>query len=279
MKKQQYLLALAGLLILTGLYFFGNTVSKPKPVGSPQQESASREKQLSISEILQASESKLRPEQVAYVNRLKNSVVRGDVKSQQSKAFRQLADFWKDSVQDEFLPAAYYEGQLAELENSEKSLNFAAQLFLDNLRGQQPVLRNWMADQAKELFERALALNPHNDSARIGLGAANIFGGGEVMQGVQQILEVSRRDSTNMYAQFMLALGGLESGQFDKAIERLNKVVLHEPHNLEAVLILAEAYEQKGDKSSAIHWYTAAKSRANNQDLIREIDKRVKSLQ
>ena len=271
-------MALAGLLILTVLYFFGNTVSKSRPVGSPQSENVSQKKQLTISEILQASESKLRPEEIAYVNRLKNAVIRGDVKNQQSKAFRQLADFWKDSVPDGFLPAAYYEGQLAKLENSEKSLTFAAQLFLDNLRGQQPLLRNWMADQAKELFERALALNPQNDSARIGLGAANIFEGEDVMQGVQQILEVSRRDSTNMYAQFMLALGGLESGQFDKAIERLNRVVLHEPHNLEAVLILAEAYEQKGDKSNAIRWYTAAKSGLNNQDMIREIDKRVKSL-
>ncbi|MFI5152645.1 MAG: tetratricopeptide repeat protein [Chitinophagales bacterium] len=279
MKKQQYLLAIAGMLILTGLYFFGNTVSKSKPVNSPQRENSSQEKQLDISEILQASESKLRPEQVGYVNRLKNAVVRGDVKNQQIKAFRQLADFWKDSVQDAFLPSAYYEAELAKLENSEKSLTFAAQLFLDNLRGQQPVFRNWMAAQAKELFERALALNPQNDSARIGLGATNIFGGGNVMQGVQQILEVSMRDSTNMYAQFMLALGGLESGQFDKAIERLNKVVLHEPHNLEAILILAEAYEQKGDKSSAIRWYTAAKSGVNNQELIREIDKRLKSLQ
>ena len=176
MKKQQYLLAIAGMLILTGLYFFGNTVSKSKPVNSPQQENSSQEKQLDISEILQASESKLRPEQVGYVNRLKNAVVRGDVKNQQLKAFRQLADFWKDSVQDAFLPSAYYEAELAKLENSEKSLTFAAQLFLDNLRGQKPVFRTGWPLKLKELFERALALNPQNDSARIGLGATNILG-------------------------------------------------------------------------------------------------------
>ena len=38
------------------------------------------------------------------------------------------------------------------------------------------------------------------------------------MTGIQQILEVTRRDSANMYAQFMLGLGGIESGQIDKAV-------------------------------------------------------------
>ena len=161
------------------------------------------------------------------MNRLENAVVRGDVKDQQIKADRQLADFWKDSVENGFLPYAYYTGEAAKLENSEKSLTFAAQLFLNNLRGQDnPALKNWMAVRKPEIcLKGRLALNPDNDSTKIGLGATYIFGSTgaepqEVMKGIQQILEVARRDSLNMYAQFMLGLGGIESGQFDKAIER-----------------------------------------------------------
>ncbi len=37
-----------------------------------------------------------------------------------------------------------------------------------------------------------------------------------------------------MYAQFMLGVGGIESGQYDKAIERLTTVVRREPGNVEA---------------------------------------------
>ena len=38
--------------------------------------------------------------------------------------------------------------EAAKLENSEKSLTFAAQLFLNNLRGQEnPALKNWMANR------------------------------------------------------------------------------------------------------------------------------------
>src|SRR5882757_4013534 len=290
MKRQQYLVAGTGVLLLLALYFFGQTLPTHKkqeaPAGGGQGEPMA--KSVGSQDILQASEAHLTPGQQSYVNRLKNSVVRGDVKIQQLNAYRQLADFWKDSVREGFLPFAYYMGESAKLENSEKSLTFAAQLFLQNLRGQEnPALKSWMATNAKELFEKALALNPGNDSSKVGLGASFIFGSAagnptEVMQGIQRILEVARRDSTNMYAQFMLGLGGIESGQFDKAIERLTTVVRHQPANIEVILLLAEVYQQKGDKADAIKWFEAAKKLVGglgNQDLIKEIDQRIQSLQ
>lgn len=282
MNRQQLIVALAGVLLLTALYFFGNTVSpKGKPAVAAK---ASGEIPLDIKDILQASTAKLSPAQLAYVNRLDNAVVRGDVKNQQLQAYRQLAAFWKDSVQDSFLPAMYYMGEVAKLENSEKSLTFAAQLFLNNLRGQQSRLRTWMANQSKELFERALALDPKNDSVKVGLGACAIFGASagepqQIMQGIQQILEVARRDSNNMYAQFMLGLGGMESGQVDRAIDRLSRVVHREPGNLEAVLTLAEAYEQAGNKAAAIGQYQQARKLVADQQVIKEIDQRIKTLQ
>ncbi|MBS1600182.1 MAG: tetratricopeptide repeat protein [Bacteroidetes bacterium] len=282
MKKQQFILIALGTVLFVGLYFFANTV--PPKNNSPKETSSER-KDIDVEDILKASKSKLNPSQLSYVNRLENAVVRGDVKNQQLESYRQLASFWKDSVKDSFLPAAYYIGEAAKLENSEKKLTFAAQLFLNNLRAQgNPVVKGWMARQAKALFEKALTLNPENDSVKVGLGATYIFGAGaespqEVMQGIQKILEVAQRDSTNIYAQFMLGLGGIESGQFDRAIARLSKVVAHQPQNLEAILNLAEAYEQSGDKANAVKWYSAVKKLTNNPELIHEIDQRIKILQ
>lgn len=286
MKRQQYLVAGAGLLLLLVFYFFGQTVPSAKKPESPAGASpeTSLVKSIGLQDILQASQARLTPGQLSYVTRLQNSVVRGDVKKQQLEASRLLAAFWKDSVQNGFLLYAHYSGEVAKLEKSEKSLTFAAQLFLQSLRGQDnPALKSWMATNAKELFEKALELNPQNDSTKVGLGASYIFGSTasdptEVMQGIQRILEVARRDSTNMYAQFMLGLGGIESGQFDKAIERLTTVVRHQPANIEAILLLAEVHQQRGDKAEAVKWYEAAKKLIGNQEMIQEIDQRIKSL-
>jgi len=280
-KKQQFILAGAGLFVLFALFFFGKTIP-PKKASTGEAAVAARP--MEVADILKVSKSRLPVSQQAYVNRLENSVVRGDVNIQQISAYRQLAAFWKDSVQEGFLPFIYYTGEIAKLENSEKSLTFAAQLFLENLRGQdEPALKSWMANQAKGLFQKALQLNPANDSSKIGLGACYIFGSTagdpqEVMQGIQQILEVSRRDTSNMYAEFMLGLGGAVSGQLDKAIERLTKVVAHQPDNIEALLTLAQVNEQKGNKAQAIKWYELSKKSIVNPSVIKEIDQRIKLL-
>jgi tetratricopeptide (TPR) repeat protein len=286
MKRQQILLAGAGVFILLTLYFLGQTVPpRKKPVAAANGTAgAPAVKSIGLQDILQASQAKLTPAQSSYVGRLQQSVVRGDVKAQQLNADRLLADFWKDSVQSGFLLYAYYTGEAAKLENSEKSLTFAAQLFLQSLRDQDnQALKIWMATNAKELFEKALELSPNNDSTKVGLGASYIFGSSadnptEVMQGIQRILEVAHRDSTNMYAQFMLGLGGIESGQFDRAVERLTTVVRHQPANIEAILLLAEVQQQKGDKAEAIRWYEAAKKLISNPEMIRNIDQQIKTL-
>ncbi len=283
MRKQQFLVVVLGIILLVSMYFFGRTVPpRKKPADSSAD---SNVKVLDFTQILQAYKSKLTPPQLAYVDRLEHSVVRGDVNNQQIAAYRQLAGFWKDSVREGFLPFAYYRGELSKLENSEKSLTFAAQLFLENLRGQEdPSLKSWMANEAKSLFQKALQVNPDNDSSKIGLGACYIFGSSasnpqEVMQGIQQILEVARRDSTNMYAQFMLGLGGMVSGQLDNAVRRLTRVVEHQPGNVEALLTLAQVYEEKGNKAEAVKWYEASKKWIVNPAILAEIDKRIKLLQ
>ena len=286
MKRQQVFVAGTGVLLLIALYFFGHTVPPQKKSGPSEggAQGASISKQVSTEEILQASQSKLTPTQLEYVTRLQHAVVRGDVKDQQIQADRSLAAFWRDSVRNGFLPFAYYMSEAAKLENSEKSLTFAAQLFLGSLRAQDnPAIKSWMATNAKELFEKALELNPQNDSTKVGLGASYIFGSEagsptEVMQGIQRILEVARRDTSNMYAQFMLGWGGIVSGQLDKAIERLTTVVRHQPANIEAILLLAGVNEQQGNKAEAIRWYQAARKLINNPDMIKEIDENIQSL-
>ena len=279
LKKQQLIVVAGGIALLLGLFIFGRTKPDPKKLAQPTQ--TTREEQLDSRSILETAKSRLSPEQQARLTILENSVVRGDVVSQKIKVYQQLADFWKDSAKV-FEPFAYYFGEKAKLENSEKNLTFAARLYLRQLKAvDQQSLQVWMASQAKELFEKALILNPLNDSSKVGLGSCFIFGASGAsspMEGIQRILEVANRDSTNMYAQFMLGYGGIMTGQYDKAINRLDRVVKAEPDNSEAVFLLAEAYERHGDSKQAAHWYEVGKKFVNNADAVKEIDERIKSL-
>jgi Tfp pilus assembly protein PilF len=81
-----------------------------------------------------------------------------------------------------------------------------------------------------------------------------------------------------MKAQMMLGVGGYVSGQYDKAIERLQKVVTAQPDNLEAIAFLADTYAAKGDKENAVKWYLISKRLANDPHYSQEVDERIKSL-
>jgi len=274
--KQQFLLIGSGIILFCLIYFFGNTIPPKKNIPPP----TSQNDNIDITTILSAAKGQLTNQQQISITQLESSVVRGDTKIQQANIYRQLANFWKDSAHM-LLPYAYYTGQAAELENSEKSLTFAAHFFLENLRQQENLaLKKWMGSESKKLFEKALMINPDNDSLKIGLGSCYLFGNisDNPMEGIRLIREVAERDPNNMYAQFTLGMGAMISGQLDKAIERLLVVINNQPNNLEAIIMVAEAYEQKVDKINAIKFYERAKLLINNPEIISEIDKRIRIL-
>ena len=282
MKRPQWITLAIAVFLVVILYKFGRIVPEKKPGLAAQPEAA--ENVLSTDSILVQAKKKLSPDQVSRLNALEHSIVRGDVKDQQLKVYHQLAHFWADSGRV-FEPYAWYESEAARLENSEKSLTFAAHLLLQNLRGESdPALRTWKAVQAKDLFERSLKINPNNDSSTVGLGACFIFGGisATPMEGIMKVRAVSEKDSNNIFAQEVLGHGSMISGQYDRAITRFEAVFRLSKENidtrLEACLMLAEAYEKKADNSAAIDWYDKSLSLIKNEDMKQEVRKRIEEL-
>ena len=279
--KQQLILTAAGILLLISLLFFGNIESQKSNFPHTEHPAPT----FNINDSIQKAKQELTPSQLLYVSNLENSITRGDIKEQSHNNYIHLANFWKDSVKA-FVPYAYYISEASKLDNSEKSLTFAARLILDSMRREEnDVIKAWEAETAIVLFEKALQLNPGNDDLRIGLGSCYVYGKGmtgnaaETMKGIQELLKVVARDSNNMKAQMVLGIGGVVSRQYDKAIARLNKVVAAEPGNLEAVSWLADVYAESGDKENALKWYEYSKKLVNNPAYSKEVDIRIKALQ
>lgn len=278
--RQRIFLTISGLVLLASLFFFGKTEIPKSPF--PPTESVSPV--LNINTIIQKAKQKLSSTQLIFVSRTENSIARGDIKGQSYQQNLKLADFWKDSAKV-FLAYAYYLSEAAKLDNSKKNLTFAARLILDSMRNDEnPVSKSWEAETASNLFERAIQVDSADDDLKVGLGSCYVYGKGmagdaaETMKGIQQLLQVVRKDSNNMKAQMVLGIGGVISRQYPKAIDRLNKVIKAQPSNLEAVSWLADAYAGFGDKQAAVNWYQYSKKLVNNAEYSREVDERIKAL-
>ena len=279
MNKPQLITAGISIIIVIGLY----ASTQKKIFGPPEIKKSTAVTKpatvITIDTILFHAKENLSPGQITRLNFLEHSISRGDVKDQQLHIYHQLARFWADSAKV-FEPYAWYTAEGARLVNSEKSLTFAAHLFLKGLKEEEnPQVRLWEAYQAKDLFERSLKLNNSNDSAKIGLGAVYVYGGIAMpMQGIGMIREIADKDSSNVYAQMTLGEASLMSGQLEKAIERFKIVARRYPNHLEAVIRVAETAEQLGNNQEAIGWYQKSLPLIQNAAIREEVEARIAKL-
>lgn len=285
MKRPQLILAGSGLLLTILVLVFGrflpekSTAPLAVAVASSQGPMA-QPPAASIDTILFYAKKELDSAQLSVIESLEKKLANTKGNEPQMTVYHDLAHYWKDSARI-FEPYAFYEAASARLENSEKSLTFAARLFLENLQGDQnSSRRQWKALQAKDLYERSLKINPDNDSSKVGIGACYLFGNisPNPMEGIAMIREVVQRDSNNVYAQLTLVKGSMLSGQYDKGIERLLKVVKLEPSNTEAVLMLADLYERTGNKKGAIEWYGKSIALIPTTEIQAAIRERIEEL-
>jgi tetratricopeptide (TPR) repeat protein len=277
MKKPQWITLSVAVLLVLGLYaatqkqLFGEKEHK-----APVAAVAGNNAVVATDTILFHAKEGLTEAQVTRLATLENSITRGNVQEQQIHVYHQLANFWKDSAAV-FAPFAWYTAEAARLENSEKSLTFAARLFLEGLKNEEnPQLKQWEAVQAKDLFERSLKINPANDSAKVNLGAVYLYGGlASPMEGIGMIRSVVEKDSTNIHAQMTLGEASLMSGQLDKALERFTTVVKLQPDNLEAIFRLADINEQMHNNKEAVKWYKKSLPLVKIPGMKQEVEKRI----
>ncbi|MFT4094168.1 MAG: tetratricopeptide repeat protein [Niabella sp.] len=289
MKKPQYLTIIISVLVLCVLWAFAKTVPSGKPSSGDEghqkpivlADESVLTSSFSIDSALASIKKSLPAQNNGYVNNIEHLIATATDKEEKLHKYHQLSKFFKDSARA-FIPYVWYTAEGARLENSEKNLNFAGHLFVNNLQNvEDGELRKWMALQAKDLLERSLKINPDNDSAKVALGATYMFGGisNAPMQGIAKIREVVAKDSTNIYAQMTLAMGSLMSGQTEKAQERLETVTRLDPKNIQAILLLADLFEKNGSSEEAIRLYQKAVPLiTDHSEMKEELEKRIVAL-
>lgn len=271
---------MSGLLLFSVLYFFTPRYTAKKANESNQ----SAENQVVTTEsILNTAKLALSESQKISLLSIENQLLNASNAQDSLKSYKALTRFWADSAQ-KLAPYLYFSYSAALLENSEKSLTFAAQQLVDNLTDPEapPAFLKWMAGNAKVLLDKALVINPNNDSAKINLGACYLFGNisDNPMQGILKIKEVVDKNPHNIYGQMILALGGKKSGQNEKAIERFLLILQDEPTNIEALVHLAECYELTNQKPLALESYQKVKqsNKIKSKAFNDAIDKRIQQL-
>jgi lipopolysaccharide biosynthesis regulator YciM len=278
-NKGQIALIVGGVALVAALYFGVNNMPAPKKAEAPAanrdgggtatQEQAAPQPMADFAEIEAKGKNKLSEAQQKSLAGLvgeKNELAKN----------KALVKFWAEAKQP--LIAAKYNAMAAELENTEKSRTFAAQFFIDLFNHEQePKVRTWAASEASKLLEKVVSTNPNNEQAKIALATCYTDGTGETMKGVLMLREVAQKNPSSLDAGLLLGKLAIQSGQFDKAADRLAKLAELHPKEAEVLYYLGIAYKNLGKIEEAKQTLQKSKTLVKDAKFGKQIDEFVKT--
>jgi tetratricopeptide (TPR) repeat protein len=272
-QKGQIALGVGTIILALALYFGGKTVVKKEQTAIVKTESFSFEQyeQQQTAKLLSAEKSQL----AAIVEALK--AVKPADTATFKKLYLQTSDFWKNLNNPAL--SAYYFYQFAKVEGTKVAMENAGDVLVSAYKStEDSVILNNLITFALRSYEDAVLKDGNDVDLKIKLADAYVQGSQEPMKGIGILRQLS--DSLPDNVPVLLALGRLsiQSGQYDKAKERLQKILQLEPQNTEALYFLAITEAQLGHDDEAIRLFEMCKLLVNNIEFNKEIDEIVKNL-
>lgn len=250
MNKAQYSALLGALALFLGLYFgFDTKTDKQK---TTERSRTLQAESTSFETLLADAKAHLGVQESAQADVLEQKVESAASDSERATAFKQLSGLWYEFGQ---IPVAGGYAELAaELENADSSWSVAGATFYNGLvASQDPVIRKFCADHAVKAFESAASLNPAKAEHRVNLALvyAENPPPDNPMQAVLMLRELESKHPDNPAVYNALGRLAIKTGQWERAIERLEKAWSLDKKNPNTPCLLAKAYEGIGNMTKA----------------------------
>lgn len=173
--------------------------------------------------------------------------------------------------------AAYYYGQAADIEpDMGRWLKAGDSYFEAYSYAVEVQKQHQLGENARKYFNLALEQDPGllDIKAKVAL----TFLPEQPMQAVMQLREVVERDPENELGLYNLGLLSIQSQQFDKAINRFEKLTQSHPDHLEGQYYLGVSYFEAGEKIKARDQFELVKTMDQDAEVLATVDEYLEKL-
>ncbi len=270
-------------MLVIALYLYGNT--KPpqeKTADAPSlsgtmQGTASHAVTVDFEKLVVKAKATLTDIQKDSIEALQLSLLKVRGNSEKALLLQSIGNAWTRT--GNIIVGGKYFEDAAEINNEKKTWEEAAnRLFMGFPTTSDSLAKIYGAQEAAKCYHQLAILDSDNMDYPVKEAICYVDGLGQVMQGVLLLKDVENKEPDNKYMNLILGRLAVLSGQYDKAVTRLEKLVSVDPKNSEAYFHLAEAYRALGRKSEAIKAFESCKSLVNSADFDAQIDNYIKQI-
>jgi len=172
--------------------------------------------------------------------------------TQKVNYLKSLASLWYKGEQP--LISGYYAEQIAAAENTIDAWSIAGTTYaIAAKKGDDGNEKQHAIVKSRVAFENALSLDPENIDNKINLALSYVESPEQEnpMKGILMLVDLNKKYPENIPVLMQLGRLSLETGQLEKAVERLTKVIELRPTLREAHCLIAEVLRQKGENALA----------------------------
>jgi len=248
-KLQNIILAMGfGLFVLL---YFGLDV-KPKKYNSIERNRVMATQDTDISNLIRDVQGTLSPNQASLLIALERDIEKTTADSLKTELLKQLSGKWFEYGQPHI--AGFYAEQIAEIENTVESWSIAGTSHAATFKGSfEEKVKNYSFQRAIGAFENAISLDPSDIRSKTNLALCYVERPPQEnpMKGILLLLDYDKQYPDNPIILSNLGRLAIQTGQYEKAIQRLEKVIEIAPETKTAYCLLSKAYNGIGDKLKA----------------------------
>lgn len=240
MNKHQYI-AIGAAFVLLGILLFGFE-KKPAQQKLIEKSRAENFENTSIDLLMTEAMESLDPATRLFIEKKMQLLSEKD-----SSTIEDLIDMSGEWYRmGKYAIAGYYAEQVAKRQPNEEAWSIAGTTYAQGIRNStSDKEKAFCANRAIDALNQAISINPDNLAHRVNLGIcyADFPPADNPMKGIQILLQIN--DENPDYVPALLALGRLaiQTGQWQRATQRLEKATLLRPGDNQIYCLLAEAYQ------------------------------------
>ena len=247
------LLVILSFVFLLGVLYFGFSTKTELQSKEAQSRALSIES-TGIQTLLSDAKSTLSPEQIVKIQGLEQQVKdSSEEKDSKIESLKELSGRWYEYKHPAI--AGFYAEEVAEMEENDEAWSIAGTTYAIGLKqSKEEKVRSYCLGRAVKSFENAISLNPSNVDHQVNLAICYTDSPPQdnPMKGILMLVDLNKKHPENVGVLTNLGRLAIQTGQYEKAVQRLEKAVSIETENPGPICLLAEAYQGLGKNEEAM---------------------------